>query len=217
MTFRTKSFVTALLTAAVTLTVAVTLVSVSVRRSADERIERTLVEKARLIAETLTRRAPATAAEMDAEADALGRLMSARVTLIASDGRVVGDSELSADQLATLENHADRAEVRDARERGLGIARRFSTTLGTEMLYVAVPVQNPAAPALSHVRLALPLTEVRDQLASLRRSAGIAAAVGLLTALVLAWITSLFLSRRVNAIAEVADRYAAGDFSRAGS
>jgi two-component system, OmpR family, phosphate regulon sensor histidine kinase PhoR len=215
MTFRTKSFVTALLTAAVTLTVAVTLVSVSVRRSADERIERTLVEKARLIAETLTRRAPATAAEMDAEADALGRLMSARVTLIASDGRVVGDSELSADELATLENHADRAEVRSARERGLGIARRFSTTLGTEMLYVAAPVQNPAAPALSQVRLALPLTEVRDQLASLRRSAGIAAAAGLLTALVLAWVTSLFLTRRVNAIAEVADRYAAGDFSRA--
>ena len=215
MTFRTKSFVTALLTAAVTLMVAVTLVSVSVRRSADERIARTLVEKARLIAETLTRRAPATAAEMDAEADALGRHMSARVTLIAADGRVVGDSELSADQLAALENHADRAEVRDARERGLGIARRFSTTLGTEMLYVAVPVQNPAAPALSHVRLALPLTEVRDQLASLRRSAGIAAAVGLLTALVLAWITSLFLSRRVNDIAVVAERYASGDFSRA--
>jgi two-component system, OmpR family, phosphate regulon sensor histidine kinase PhoR len=215
MTFRTKSFVTALLTAAVTLTVAVTLVSVSVRRSADERIERTLVEKARLIAEALTRRAPATAAEMDAEADALGRLMSTRVTLIAFDGRVVGDSELSADELATLENHADRAEVRDARERGLGIARRFSTTLGTEMLYVAVPVQNPAAPAVSHLRLALPLTEVRDQLASLRRSAGIAAAVGLLTALVLAWITSLFLTRRVDAIARVANRYAAGDFSRA--
>ena len=86
MTFRTKSFVTALLTAAVTLTVAVTLVSVSVRRSADERIERTLVEKARLIAETLTQRRAGDAAEMDAEADALGRLMSARVTFIASDG-----------------------------------------------------------------------------------------------------------------------------------
>ena len=73
--------------------------------------------------------------------------MSARVTLIAADGRVVGDSELSADGLATLEIHADRAEVRDARERGPGIARRFSTTLGTEMLYVAAPVQIPAAPA----------------------------------------------------------------------
>jgi two-component system phosphate regulon sensor histidine kinase PhoR len=215
MTFRTKVFVTALLTAGVTLGVAVTLASWSVRRTMSERIERMLVDKARLTSETLVRRTPATDAELDAEADALGRLMSARVTLIASDGRVVGDSELTAGELARLENHGDRSEVRDARERGIGTSRRFSATLGTEMLYVAVPVRNPSAPTLAVVRLALPLTDVRDQLAALRRSAGVAAAAGLLTALVLAWLTSLFLSRRVNAIATAASRYAAGDFSRA--
>ena len=32
---------------------------------------------------------------------------------------------------------------------GLGIARRYSTTLGADMLYVAVPVSNPALPALA--------------------------------------------------------------------
>jgi two-component system phosphate regulon sensor histidine kinase PhoR len=213
MTFRSRSFLTALLTTAVTLTVVVMLVSVSVRRSINQRIERSLVDEARLAAETLSHRQPATPAEIDAEADALGRVLSARVTFVASDGTVVGDSELTMEALHTLENHASRPEILQARQQGLGVARRYSTTLRTEMLYVAVPVPNPGA-SLSEVRLALPLTDVGEQLAAVRRSAVVAGGAGLATALLLAWAASTLLSRRVNAIAAVADRYAAGDFSR---
>ena len=214
MTFRTRSFILALLTAGVTLAVAVTMVSWTVRRTVEARIERTLVDEARLAAETLAHRRSATLAELDAEADALRKLVSARVTFIGADGSVVGDSELSLSDLATAENHADRPEVQQARAQGLGVARRYSATIGTDMLYVAVPVQNPEAPTLAQVRLALPLTEVREQLSSVRRSAAVAAAAGLVTALALAWAASLLLSRRVQAIAAVASRYAAGDFSR---
>ncbi len=214
MTFRTRSFILALLTAGVTLAVAVTMVSWTVRRTVEARIERTLVDEARLAAETLAHRRSATLAELDAEADALRKLVSARVTFIGADGSVIGDSELSLSDLATAENHADRPEVQQARAQGLGVARRYSATIGTEMLYVAVSVQNPEAPTLAQVRLALPLTEVREQLSSVRRSAAVAAAAGLVTALALAWAASLLLSRRVQSIAAVASRYAAGDFSR---
>ena len=48
MTFRTRSFVSALATAAVTLTVAMTMMSWSVRRSVGDRIERSLINEARL-------------------------------------------------------------------------------------------------------------------------------------------------------------------------
>ena len=82
------------------------------------------------------------------------------------------------------------------------------------MLYVAVPVNNPALPALGFVRLALPLTDVAEQLAAVRRSALVAFGIGLLAALAVAWTTSLLLSRRVQAIAAVAERYARGDWSR---
>jgi len=214
MTFRTRAFITALVTAAVTLSVTVVLVSWSVRRSVGERIERDLVNEARLAAETLSHRRPATPAELDAEADALGQLVSARVTFVAPDGRVVGDSGVSADGLLTLENHNDRPEIQQARKSGIGVARRYSATLDIDMLYVAVLVRNSDAPAISEVRLALPLLEIRDQLAALRRTALIAAGAGLLSALVVAWTGSAFLSGRVRAIAEVAGRYAAGDFSR---
>jgi len=216
MTFRTRSFLTALATAAVTLTVAVMLISWSVRRNVGDRIERTLINEARLAAETLSHRQPATAAELDAEADALGRLVSARVTFIAADGSVVGDSELSLDELRTVENHKDRPEVQRARREGLGVSRRYSSTLDIDMLYVAVSVGNTNASVISEIRLALPLTDIRDQLAALRRTAVIAATAGLGTALLLAWAASVFLSSRLRTIAETARRYATGDFTRPG-
>lgn len=214
MTFRTRLFLSSLLAVAVTLLVAAVLMSWSVRRSLDQRIERGLINEARLAAETLSHRQAATPAELDAEADAIGRLVSARVTFIGPDGTVVGDSELTPGELATLENHAGRPEIQQARREGLGIARRYSATLKTEMLYVAVEVHNPAAPGLAEIRLALPLTEIGDQLAAVRRSAWAAMAVGLLAALMIAWGASALLSRRVRAIAELAERYAAGDLSR---
>jgi two-component system phosphate regulon sensor histidine kinase PhoR len=214
VTFRTRLFLTSLTAAALTLLVATILVSWSVRRATNERIERSLVSQARLAAETLSHRQPASGAELDAEADAIGRLVGARVTFVGADGAVMGDSELNAEQLAAVENHGGRPEILAARREGLGVARRYSATLGTDMLYVAVPVRNPLAPALADVRLALPLTEVSHQLAEVRRNALIAFGVGLLAALALSWATSVMVSRRVSAIAAVAERYAAGDWSR---
>jgi two-component system phosphate regulon sensor histidine kinase PhoR len=213
VTFRTRLFLSSLLAAAVALLVATALVSWSVRRSLNERIERGLITETRLAAETLSHRQAATPAELDAEADAIGRLVAARVSFIAPDGTVVGDSELTADQLQTLENHASRPEIQQARREGLGIARRYSATLKIDMVYVAVPVHSPLAPALAEVRLAMPLTEIRDQLAAVRRSAVAAMAAALAAALALTWWASELLSRRVRAIAEVAERYAAGDLS----
>jgi len=213
LTFRNRIFLTSLITAGVTLLVATILVSWSVRASLEAQIERSLLNEARLAAETLSHRQAATPAELDAEADAIGRLVSARVTFISPDGSVVGDSQVAAGDLAALENHAARPEIRQARAEGLGIARRYSATLHIDMLYVAVPVRGPGAAGLSEVRLALPLTEVRDQLAAVRRSAVVAMGAGMLAALALAWGVSALLSRRVRAIAAVAERYAAGDLS----
>jgi two-component system phosphate regulon sensor histidine kinase PhoR len=214
VTFRTRLFLTSLVTAALTLAVATVLVSWSVRRFTGDGIERSLISQTRLAAETLSHRQAAAAGELDDEADALGGLVGARVTLVAPDGVVIGDSELDGEALATVENHADRPEIQQARRDRLGIARRYSTTVRADMLYVAVPVTNPSLPALAFVRLALPLTDVAAQLAAVRRSALVASGLGLVVALALAWASSILLSRRVRAIAAVADRYARGDWTR---
>jgi two-component system, OmpR family, phosphate regulon sensor histidine kinase PhoR len=214
MTFRTRLFLSSLLAAAVTVLVSTTLVSWSVRRTLDERIERGLVNEARLAAETLSHRQTGTPVELDAEADSIGRLVGARVTFIGADGAVMGDSELTPEEVSAVENHAGRPEVQQAIATGMGIARRHSTTVNTDMLYVAVPVPNASPPGRTLVRLALPLTEIGDQLSAVRRYAMIAMAAGLLAALALSWTASVLISRRVRAIAAAAQRYAAGDLSQ---
>lgn len=214
MTFRTRIFITSAVAAAVTLAVASTLVSWSIRTALENQIEQSLVNEARLAAETLSHRKPATAGELDAEADALAPLVSARVTFVARDGTVVGDSDLDGEALSTVENHGARPEIVQAGQQGVGVARRYSTTLSADMLYAAVPVKNPDMDELAYVRLAMPLVQVRDQLAAVRRIALVASGAGLLAALGLAWGISILLSRRVSAIARVAERYAAGDLSQ---
>jgi two-component system phosphate regulon sensor histidine kinase PhoR len=217
MMFRTRLFAVSLATALLTVAAATYMISGSVRSTVGERIQATLVNEARLAAETLSHRQPAASRdELDAEADALGRFVASRVTFVAPDGTVVGDSQQTLEELKTLENHANRPEIVQARAEGLGIAQRYSATLQIDMLYVAVPVRNPAAPDIAEVRLAMPLTEIRDQLAAVRRGALLAAASAVLVALALAWLASMVLSRRVRAIASVAAGYSRGDFSRTG-
>ena len=210
--FRTKVFVASLGTAAVTLLVAAALISWQARERQRAQIESRLTDDARLIAALISQVPALTSAEdLDAEADRLAHLVACRVTFVASDGRVVGDSSESAAELPQLENHATRPEIVAARERGLGVTERHSTTVDADLMYVAVRATHPS---VAFVRLALPLTNIADQLASMRNVTLLALAASVPVALAVAWLLSAPLGRRVQAIAAVARRYAAGDLTR---
>jgi len=210
--FRAKMFLASLGVAAAAL--AVLAVIVAYERRQDERttIELRLVSQAQLIAELLARNA-ATASDqdLDDEADRLAQLIGARVTLIAADGTVLGDSDLDGQALADVENHAQRPEVQKARDGGVGIEARYSTTVRIEMLYAAVTARHPR---VRYVRVALPLTTVAEQIRRVGTQAVIAFALAIPFALALAWLASAVLSKRVRAIAAVAQRYRQGDLSR---
>jgi len=207
--FRTKIFFATFSVAAVVLLLASGLIAVTLRHQTYERIERGLVTDARLIAELLSHRAAAnSAAELQDEALALGRDSGARVTLIAADGRVIGDTSQDEEGLSKLENHNDRPEVIDARQHGIGIATRFSATLRIDMLYVAIPVRHPS---IAFVRLALPLTEIQRQLSTIWTSALYALLLSVVGAFAMAWVASVALVRRLNRLATGAQEYAAGN------
>ena len=209
--FRTKLFIGSFTAAAVALIVATVLMSWQIRERQRGAIAQRLREEARLIADLLGSAPTLEGTALDIEADRLGQHSSSRVTLIAEDGTVVGDSTQTPDQLRTLENHATRPEVVAARESGLGESTRYSTTIDTDMLYVAVRAQHPI---VRYVRVALPLTDVDAQLASIRRLALVALATAVPIALIVAWALSAPIAQRVQAIAGVAGRYSAGDLSR---
>lgn len=84
-------------------------------------------------------RSEAKLAAQGVEADGISYLEkldldTTRVTLIASDGQVLYDSEADA---VTLENHADRPEVKAALADGEGTSIRFSGTLLKSFVYCA--------------------------------------------------------------------------------
>src|SRR5262245_621851 len=208
-TFQAKFFLAALTASVIALTVAGTLFATTMRAQINRQIEDTLVAEARLAADLLARTGPiATVQESDQEADRLGELIGARVTFIAADGRVVGDSAETLEGVAAMDNHADRPEVVAARTSGIGRARRNSATLKIDMLYVAVAVRHPS---IAFVRVALPATDVRNQLQVVLS----ATLVALGLAGTIAWILSARIGGRVHLIARVAERYRRGDLTPA--
>jgi two-component system phosphate regulon sensor histidine kinase PhoR len=137
----------------------------------------------------------------------VGSLTGYRVTLIAGDGRVIGDSDVPADRLAALENHAGRPEVRTALAGGTGRATRRSASIDVELLYIAVPGRD----SIAVVRLAEPLRSIAALDRSLwRLSLGAALLAGLLSMPFALWIAGR-QSERIRALERAAQRLGAGD------
>ena len=56
-----------------------------------------------------------------------------RLSFIAADGTVIYDTRADS---AAMENHAERAEVKEALENGIGKSERFSQTLFEKTIYL---------------------------------------------------------------------------------
>ena len=144
----------------------------------------------------------------DPLADRLAPPSDARVTIIASDGRVLGDSEFTISELKALESHSDRPEVSAALRDGRGAALRYSASLTTDMLYVALPFALPGADpeARGVVRLARPLREVDAAVRSLWIAFAVAGVFAVLGAVLLSALASHFLSRTLRGLVQDAKR-----------
>src|SRR5919201_1599869 len=116
----------------------------------------------------------------------------ARVTLIATDGVVLADSEVPDSQLARLENHRDRPEVRTALAGEIGRDLRRSVSVDVPLLYMALAVRDGPR-IIGVLRLALPISVVTSSYARLHR---VLLAGGLLALAVAAGI-GMFVAGRV--------------------
>jgi len=135
-----------------------------------------------------------------------------RVTIIDPQGAVLADSSESLEKLSTMENHAQRPEVAAALKKEPGMSIRYSMTLGTRMLYVAIPILENAR-VLGVVRTAMPVARVDEILASIRRPVALIASLGILIVLMAGFLFSNHLTKRIRRITSVAERYARGDWS----
>jgi two-component system, OmpR family, phosphate regulon sensor histidine kinase PhoR len=207
----TRFFLAALFSALIATAVAGLLFARTIGRQLDDRIERRLVAEAGLARNLLARSGVLTTVrQLDDEADRIGELIGAQVTFIAPDGRVVGDSSEPFESVMAMENQAQRPEVLEARTSGLVRVRQYSPTLRMDMLNVVATVDHPA---VRFVRVGLPLTSVRQLLGMVLTPALGAFTVALAGSVVVAWLLSAHIGRRVRFIAEVASRYRHGDLT----
>lgn len=133
----------------------------------------------------------------------------ARITLLTLDGRVVADSEVEASQVAQLESHADRPEVKEARLGHPGTSVRRSTTLGKDLLYLALPV---GSPPIQILRLALSLGQVNQTVGKGRAAIWLSALIALTLALLCGAAITRWLRRPILAMARAAREMGHGHF-----
>lgn len=146
-------------------------------------------------------------ASVDPVCKEIGASVLTRITVMLSNGRVVGDSEKNP---GNMENHGDRPEVIRAAAGQVGTAIRYSRTLEQRMMYVALPLKiNDSVKGV--LRTSIPLMSVDEELKSVQ----IRIAFGGCLIAFLASGICLYVSRRIShpieEMKQVAEHFAKGE------
>ena len=154
---------------------------------------------------------PADSAYLQRLTDEAGDAGDLRLTLIAWDGTVLGDSVADP---ATMENHATRPEVAQALAGNEGRERRESVTLGEEEIYVAIPLpESEAAWSDGVVRTALPSSRVDSLVAASWRVPLIVWAVLLIPTLAISYLLSRSITSPLDKLRNMTAKVASGDLT----
>lgn len=175
-------------------------------------LEDQLARQATLVADDASYRLASSsgATDLDPLAKSLGRQIGARVTLIARDGTVLGDSDHDP---TTMENHGTRPEVLQALRIGRGESQRHSATLDRDLLYVAVPMYH-GDQIVGVARVALPVVQVNDTLNRLALVIGVATSIAALLAIVLGVIIARLTTNPLGRLAGMARQMAKGNLDQ---
>lgn len=141
---------------------------------------------------------------------AIARENGTRITLIADDGTVIDDSEHDPE---SMENHASRTEIRQARRDGTGSALRTSPTLGIPMLYLAVRVGDAASP-VGYVRVSVLLDSVETEVAAVQRLVVVTSVVVSLLALAPMFLILRRIVQPLTTLQAAANAIADGDLQQ---
>lgn len=178
-----------------------------IRNSYIDNLESSLSVQTAVIAGTVT---AALKADIEAYCREMKEKTGARVTIIDSSGKVLGDSDKDA---RTMDNHAGRPEIQAAALSGTGHSIRFSKTLQYDLLYAARRFGDQGRQK-GFIRLALPLTEINESINHLRLRINLAVMLVFLSfGLILIWQTER-IRKFVIRIAEYAGALTHGLFKK---
>jgi two-component system phosphate regulon sensor histidine kinase PhoR len=179
-------------------------------RLEEQQLEGELLRRARTARESVHGLGAPSPATLDPLADRLGQASESRVTFIDREGNVVGDSALTLDEIAREDNHRSRPEVVAAMGGHTSVVRRYSTTIGKDLLYAAVPWHE----VHGVVRASTPLDSVKDLLSRQRVLLLLAAGLGLLLAVLVSAVAAHLAARVIGTFAADANAVATGSRAR---
>ena len=120
-----------------------------------------------------------------------------RVSILDGNGEIIGDSNLSREEILSMGNQADRPEIKNSSNSGIGISKRFSPTTNTNLMFVAV--KYGAAIQKFYFRISLPLDDLERERLHQRILLGGCC----LVTLIIAIIFSLIASRHLLSLVEM--------------
>lgn len=132
-----------------------------------------------------------------------------RMTVLAPDGRVLGDSDADP---AGMENHANRPEVVEALKGRVGLNRRTSASVGHPFVYIAEPIHIDGR-LVAVVRMAAPAEDIERRETAFKQLIVTGLAVALPLALLLAWFLSRALAEPIQKVSDWARQLATGDLT----
>jgi two-component system phosphate regulon sensor histidine kinase PhoR len=138
-----------------------------------------------------------------------GKEIDVRITVIATGGRVLADSQGDPRQ---MDNHADRPEFILAMQGKPAKFSRVSSTLRRAMLYHAVPIRNGGR-SIGVLRLSQFVSAIDRTLTVTRRKIITLLAVLLAMALSAAFLYARYLTEPIKRLTRAAHQVAGGDFS----
>ena len=134
----------------------------------------------------------------------------ARLTVILENGEVLGDTEKDP---VEMDNHSNRPEILTARSHGRGFSTRYSDTLNTNMMYLALLVKNNNG-FNGYVRTSVSLSSVEEKLGGIRNIVLFSAVSAFIAALILGLFFARHFALPLSNMTSVAQSMSQGDYDR---
>lgn len=149
----------------------------------------------------------------DSLADNIGKQQNLRVTIISQDGIVLGDTDLTPEEINKTQNHLNRPEIQEAIIKGFGTSKRYSYTINKYLFYIAISFSREDD-SKGFIRFAIPISYIDMIRSNLNQAILGMLLLAFILSLIFTFIISFIISRPLEEMAKVARNLAKGDFSK---
>mgnify|MGYP001078562062 CR=1 FL=1 len=133
----------------------------------------------------------------------------ARITIIDSTGRALGDSN---EPSALMENHSNRPELIEAEASGIGSSIRFSKTIHKNLFYLALAITKDSEKRF--LRMSVPLHDIEAAVRKIKIQILTASFASLLIVFLIGFIQTGRIVRTIEEIAAFSKEVASGNFRK---